>query len=314
MQKTPTYLVIGANGFVGSHIVDKLAEQGVRVRAFDRFSRAPQFREHPNIEVIKGDFFDDNALRSAIVGVDYVLHSFSATTPFISDSNPYIDITDNLMRSVKIFDICASEGIKKIGFISSGGAVYGSLAEQKVATTEDDPALPVSPYGINKLAIECYLEYFKRKHGTDYVVYRLTNPYGPRQIAKNKQGVIPTFLERIKKNEEITIYGDGTTSRDYIFCEDAAAMITNSFMRDTKHSLYNIGSGKQTSLNEIIDALRELVPGDIKVTYADEPKTFLHRTGVNVERFVTEFGQPQLTSLHDGLTAVLAAVTEPHDQ
>ncbi len=301
MSDIKTCLVLGANGFVGSYIVEELAKhENVQVRAFDRFSRDPQFEQAENIEVCKGDFFNNDDIQRALDGVDVIMHSFSATNPFVSDSNPYLDITDNLLRSVQIFDMCIAAGVQKIGFISSGGAVYGSMAEQKIMTEEDSP-LPVSPYGISKLAIEHYLEFFKRKYGTQYVVYRLSNPYGPRQLLKNNQGVIPAFLGKIKNHEAITVFGDGTSSRDYIFARDAANMITKSFMAPNQHPVYNIGRGEQTSLNDIISALKDLSHSEVTVNYQETPKTFLQRTGVSIQRFEAEFGKQAFTSMRDGL-------------
>ncbi len=155
--KSKTCLVLGANGFVGSYLVDQPAvRMNMRVRAFDRYSKDPQFGITDSVEIIKGDIFNDDELRKSVAGVDYVMHSFSATTPYTSDTDPYQDISDNLQRSVKLFELCAQAGVKKIGFISSGGAVYGSVTEHKVADELDAP-LPVSPYGINKLATEHYL-------------------------------------------------------------------------------------------------------------------------------------------------------------
>lgn len=302
----PVYLILGANGFVGSYLVEQLArKRGVKVRAFDSFNRDPQFEVNDRIEIIKGDMFSNRSLRAAVKGATYVLHSFSATTPFISDNDPYADITRNLLRSVQLFEMCVKAGVKKVGFISSGGAVYGTTAEKKVVD-EDDAPLPVSPYGINKLAIEHYLEYFKRKHGLEYVTYRLTNPYGPRQVMRHKQGVIPIFFNKIMQDEEITVFGDGSMSRDYIYIEDAIKMMVTSFERG-KHTLYNIGRGEQTSLNDIIDELRGLLHKDVRVAYKEAPKTFLQRTDVSIDRFCEEFGCPKFVSLHDGISKFIAA-------
>jgi UDP-glucose 4-epimerase len=300
----PTYLILGANGFVGSYLVEHFARKGL-VRAFDRFERPPQFKANDNIEVIKGDMFSNRSLKAAVKGSTYVLHSFSASTPFTSDNDPYGDITRNLLRSVQLFEMCVKAGIKRVGFISSGGAVYGTTAEKKVVD-EDDAPLPVSPYGINKLAIEHYLEYFKRKHGLEYVAYRLTNPYGPRHVARGNQGVIPIFLDKIRNDEGITVFGNGTMSRDYIYIEDAIRMIVTSFERG-KHTLYNIGRGEQTSLNDIINELRDLLDKEVRVTYKEAPRTFLQRTDVSIDRFCEEFGCPKFVSLHDGISKFIAA-------
>src|SRR5512133_2872613 len=107
MSKQKTYLILGANGFIGSHLVDRFAAQPeIIVRAFDRFNTPLQFKERENVQVIGGDIFDDRALKRVLEGVDYVIHSFSATTPATTDNDPYTDITHNLLRSVQIFSAC----------------------------------------------------------------------------------------------------------------------------------------------------------------------------------------------------------------
>jgi UDP-glucose 4-epimerase len=292
-------LVIGANGFVGSHLVDELVEAGYRVRAFDRFSRPPSFYESKNVEVTAGDIFDDIVFHKALQGVDYVFHSFSATNPFISDADPYMDITRNLLRNVQLFEKSVEAEIKKFVFISSGGAVYGTISEQK-AVNESDAPVPISPYGIGKLGAEYYLAYFNRKYGLNYVAYRLTNPYGPRQIAKNNMGVIPTFISKIKAGEELVVFGDGSSSRDYVYIRDATKMIVNSFATAT-HSTYNIGSGRQTNLNHIIAGIEKALDTSAKVMFKEAPKTFLQKSQVSIDRFVEEFGPAPDTPLIKGL-------------
>ena len=291
-------LVLGGNGFIGSHIVDKLAEKGP-VRVMDRFDHGAQFHESANIEIVKGSAFDQKELAKALKGAAYVVHTLSATNPFTADIDPYADI-ENLHRSVEIFEACAKAGVKKVAFISSGGAVYGTLAEQKVADEGDIP-MPISPYGICKLATEHYLEYFRRKYGLEYIVYRLSNPYGPRQVFKQGQGVIPAFLHRLMKGEEITVLGDGTASRDYIYIEDAAQMIANSLTKPNKHGVYNIGSGQQTAVNDIVASVERVLGKQAPVAYAEAPKTMPQKTDISIERFKEEFGEPFITMLHEGL-------------
>lgn len=304
MSKT-IYVVFGANGFVGSHVVDRLAQDpDIEVRAFDRFTNGPQFSIKPNIQVIKGDIFDDEDTVSVLVGADYVVHSFSATTPFISDRDPYIDIQKNLLRSVQLFEQCVDAEVGKVAFISSGGAIYGTATSPRGAAEDTVPA-PMSPYGICKLAIEHYLDYFKHKHGLNYTAYRLSNPYGPRQAFKQNQGVIPAFLGKIERDEPIVIYGDGQSSRDYIYIEDAAKMIVDTFRESTRHTVYNIGSGHQTSLKTIIDSLRDIYHKDFKVEYEEVPKTFAQRTDISMDRFIDEFGAPETTDFATGIKKTL---------
>lgn len=304
MNGPATCLVLGGNGFVGSHIVDKLVAQGdVRVRVLDPFHHEPQFNPSPSVTAIKGNAFDPVTLNEALAGVDYVVHSLTSTSPFTADSDPYADI-EGLRRSVEIFERCVAAKVRKVAFISSGGAVYGRLTEHKVAT-EDDMPMPVSPYGMCKLATEHYLEYFNRKFGLEYVIYRLSNPYGPRQAPKKGQGVISAFLRSIRDGEEITVLGDGTASRDYIYVEDAANMIANTLRRNNIHPTYNIGSGEQTTLNEIIAALEDALGEKVPTRYAEAPRTTLQRTSISVDRFHAEFGQPEATDLREGLARTI---------
>lgn len=306
MLKRNNCLVIGANGFVGSHLVDELADAGYSVRAFDRFSSgSAKFHNNNKVEVFTGDIFDDQAIHKALKGVDYVFHCFSATTPFASDTDPYGDINLNLLRNVQIFEYCVEAKIKKLIFISSGGAVYGAVSEHKEAEETDAP-LPVSPYGIGKLGTEYYLAYFNRKYNLDYISYRLTNPYGPRQAQNSNQGVIPIFINKINAGEELTVYGDGTGSRDYIYIRDATKMMVESFEKNTKFSTYNVGSGKQTDLNEIISSIEGAVGKKSKVKHAEAPKTFLKSSHVSIDRFIKEFGPAHGTPLIDGIKKTLS--------
>lgn len=307
MVKLGKCLVIGANGFVGSHLVDELVDAGYSVRAFDRFSSPAKFHDSDKVEIVAGDIFDDVATHDALEGVDYVFHSFSATTPFASDADPYRDITLNLLRNVQLLEQAVEVGIKKFMFISSGGAVYGSVAEHKRASETDAP-LPVSPYGIGKLGTEYYLAYFNRKYNLDYVSYRVTNPYGPRQASNTNQGVIPIFIGKVQAGENLVVYGDGTGSRDYIYIRDATKMIVESFAKETKYSTYNIGTGRQTSLNQIIAAIESAMDVTVKVSHIEAPKTFLQKSAVSIDRFVEEFGPAPDTSLSDGLKKTITHV------
>jgi len=298
-------LVLGANGFIGSHLVDELVEAGYKVRAFDRFSQSePKFKASKQVEIVAGDIHHRTTLQKSLKNVDYVFHCFSATTPYSSDNDPFSDIDNNLKPSVTIFQECVAAKVKKIMYMSSGGAVYGDLGGSRAITEEDVPA-PVSPYGITKLGIEGYLAYFKRKFDMPYIAYRLSNPYGPRQAFRNNQGVVPAFISQIKEGKALNVYGDGNASRDYIFIRDATKMIVKSFIKDNQRPVYNIGSGKQTTLNDIISHLRTIMKEDVSVELQEAPKTFLKNTSISIDLFEQEFGRHPMTDLKSGLEQTL---------
>ena len=297
-------LVLGANGFIGSHLVDSLAQLGFQVVAFDRFSTDPQFAERPNVRVVRGDIFELPAVTEALQGVDFVIHAFSATTPYSADMDPYADIEKNLLHSARIFELCAQQKVKKVIYISSGGAIYGSSAENGRSARETDAALPISPYGIGKLAAERYLEYFQRKYGLRHVSYRLSNPYGPRQVTKQNQGVVPRFIENISRGETISLYGDGSSSRDYIYIEDAVRLISSTF-EDCTQTVYNIGSGAQTSLSALIATLEQLLNKSAVIESVPEPPTFVHTSELDISRFTEEFDLRAELNFKDGIAKTI---------
>lgn len=307
MSKLPKALVLGANGFIGSHLVDQLALKQFDVVAFDHFSKTPRFKGRPGVERFNGDILNLDNVAAALEGVTYVMHCFSATTPYSSERDIYLDIDNNLVGSVKLFELCAQHGVAKIVYISSGGAIYGASAENGRSAKETDAALPISPYAINKLATERYLDYFAKKYGLHHVSYRLSNPYGPRQVTKHNQGVVPRFIESILGGTPLMLYGDGSSSRDYIYIEDAAEMIAGSFA-NCRESVYNIGSGIQTSLSSLVKTLEGLLRKKAIIKKLPEPVSFVHSTQLDVSRFTHEFNLSPKVDLEQGLRKTIAAL------
>ena len=295
-------LVLGANGFLGSHIVDSLIASGYSVRAFDRFSNQDiRFIENENIELFSGDFLNRSDIRKALNGVEYVFHLVSTTNPATAEADPLIDIDTNIKGSVALFQDCVASGrVKRVLYASSGGTVYGEH-DSSEPINESEPTLPVSPYGIGKLTIENYLRYFSVKEGLESVSFRIANPYGERQPLMRKQGVIPIFLEKIMKGEEVTILGDGSMVRDYIYVKDVADMMVETLAHTPKYDVYNIGSGRGSSVSEIVDTVAEVTGLGVKSIYKSAPKTFIHTSVLDTSRYDNEFGRHNHTSLRDGV-------------
>lgn len=294
-------LVLGANGFIGSHLVDSLVKRGHFVRAFDRFSGPVQFEETSNVELFPGDFLNMGDLELALQGVDYVFHFISTTTPATAENDPLIDIETNVKMSVRLFHECSRAGVKKVIFASTGGAIYGG--NSMVPRSEDDLTQPVSPYAIGKLSIENYLRYFRVKFELDSIVLRISNPYGERQPFHRKQGVIPIFLENICRGEDLVVYGDGTMVRDYIYVKDVSEIAADIFLRKTENNVYNIGTGKGVSINELLAAIRDVSGWEPKIVNRDVPPTFVKEIVLNTNRYNNEFGRVAYTSLQDGINA-----------
>lgn len=292
-------LVIGGNGFIGSHVVDALVQRGESVAAFDRFGRVePQF-DAAGVEVVSGDFLNGDDVRRAIAGRDVVLHLLSTTDPASAENDPTVDIRTNVLASVELFRACVDAGVKRVVFASTGGAIYGD--QPQTVFQEADQALPVSPYAIGKLAIENYLRYFGRKFGLGSTIVRISNPYGPRQNPEKRQGVIPIFLRRLADGLPVTIYGDGSMIRDYVYVQDVAEMIADVSTGHPQHDVYNLGSGRGSSLLEIVELIRSVTGRDLECQYQPAPPTFVDHVTLATGRFEAEFASRPTTSMADGI-------------
>lgn len=303
-------LVLGGNGFLGSHLVDSLVQQGHTVRAFDRFSGEVRF-EAENVEQFTGDFLNRAELNQALKDIDYVFHFISTTTPFTAENDPLIDIETNIRMSVELFDECVRQKIKKVIFASTS-SIYGPDVGNEPISESVTPE-PVSPYAIGKLTIEHYLHYFKHKHGLESIVFRISNPYGERQALNSKQGVIPIFLERIAAGEPLTVFGDGSMVRDYIYIKDVADMVAKSFENAKRH-LYNLGSGHGESINQIIDEIKQVVGQEVKVDHQPSLSTFIPRIVLDASRFQQEFGLKPQVSLHEGIQKTWQYTKSRHEK
>lgn len=263
------YLVLGGNGFIGSFIVDEIISNGHNVTVLDM---GPEKFRVPlsNVKYIYGSINNLELLNETFEGKDILIHSVSTTVPYTSNQNIPFDIESNLISSVNIFRIAVEKGIKRIVYLSSGGAVYGEPIT--VPIPEDHPTNPLSSYGITKLAIEKYLNYFSVNSGIEYNIIRPSNPYGPRQNPFSNQGVIAVFLGKVLRDEVIEVWGDGTIAKDYVYIKDIASAIYKSSISDKTSEAFNIGSGSFISLNEIIEMIKKVTSKDVKVSYVNSNK------------------------------------------
>jgi UDP-glucose 4-epimerase len=261
-------LVLGGCGFIGSHIVDGLLEKGYKVLIFDKENVNTKNISHNlnNVELIEGDFANENDMRMAIKDIDYIFHFIGTTLPQSSTQNPIYDIESNVISTIKMLEIAKTDNVKKIIFASSGGTIYG--IPQQIPISEDHATNPICPYGISKLMIERYLHLYYHLYGLDYVSLRFSNAYGERQDPNGSQGAIAVFLGNIIKGNPINIWGDGKVVRDYIYVRDIVLSCLKAIeMKENKYHVFNIGSGNGISLNQLIAILKETIRKDIQVRY-----------------------------------------------
>ncbi len=305
-------LVLGGNGFIGSHLVDALVERGHEVRVFDRIRETLHYTPSSKVEAMNGDFLNRNDISTALKDMDYVFHLISTTTPISAENDPLIDVDTNIRGSIELFQDCVEHKIKRVIFASTGGAIYGQDIDG--ALSEVHLPQPVSPYAIGKLTIEHYLRYFRRKYNLDSITFRISNPYGERQPLHRKQGVIPIFLEHIYRKEPITVLGDGSMIRDYIYIKDVAAILADTFDKEVQHDLYNVGSSQGVSVAELVQTLEGIVEHEVKQKTEPTPSTFVHKVVLDTSRLTTEFGYRALTSLPEGIEATWKYIQEEHDK
>ena len=272
--------------------------------SFDRYSRGVKTSD--SIRAIVGDFLDVEALRAAVRGQQQIYHFLSSTTPATAESDPRIDLATNVAGAIDLFSIAADEGVERVAFASSGGAIYGDQAV--IPITEDAVPRPVSPYAIGKLAIESYLRYFQRTRGLRSVSFRISNPYGPNQAVASKQGVIPIFLRAIAAGRPVTVFGDGSMVRDYLYVDDAAVMVAATADAHPQSDVYNIGSGRGTSVTELLELARQVTGEVVDVEYRPQPATFVGRSIVDSTRFRSEFGLTPQVDLEAGLQSTWRAL------
>ena len=233
---------------------------GMAVYAIDRADTSPF---DSRIIYRKNDMTDKASIAEDLAGIDIVYYLASATIPLTSWENPLIELEENLAPFIEFGHAAARSKVRKIAFVSSAGTIYGP-SKEKVGEHSDKK--PYSPYGIIKLAMENFLNYFKARYNIDFDVYRISNVYGAGQNTSKGLGLINTFIEKIISEGKINIYGSGEALRNYIYVNDVAKILclslTNGF---GKSSTYNVSSGDSLTINQIVEILKSTVKEDFSV-------------------------------------------------
>ena len=294
-------LVVGGNGFIGSHLVDGLVAAGVEVSVLDLYGR--RYGEMPGgVRFIQGDLTQQYLVREALSNVDVVYHLAWATIHEIANRDPAADIRSNLIPSINLLEEARQAGVGRIVFVSSGGTVYGPAAESPIQETH--PTDPINAYGISKLTFEKYLHMFHSLYGLDYVIFRPSVPYGPRQNPLGRQGAVAVFLYRVAHGLPSTIWGDGSVSRDFFYVSDLVPPMVAAAEAELSSSgrrIFNIGGGEAISLNSLIAAIEETVGAKAQVRY-EAPRGFdVPRIVLDASAAREDLGFAVSTSLHDGL-------------
>lgn len=290
-------LVLGGNGFIGSHIVDELLSNGHKVRVM---GRSPDTLRKPlaDVEYIVGDFSDTVLVAEALQNIDSVIHLISSTVPSTSNLDPLADIDNNLVNSVRLFQLMVSANIKRIIYFSSGGTIYGSPNTLPIPETHE--LNPKCSYGIVKLSIEKYLFMFKELYGLQPLIFRPSNPYGPRQPYRGLQGVISAFMYKILTSEKIVIWGDGSVKRDYNYITDLSH-ICRLGVESNIEGIFNVGSGISYSLNEIVEFIETVTATKATIEYEKSRAFDVNEIKLDITKVQEQFNWQPTIKIEDGI-------------
>lgn len=290
--------LLGGNGFIGSHIVDRLVKEGKY--SLTVFGRSPNLfsPSHPEVEYIYGDFEDIRLLRKALWDTDIVIHLLSTTVPSTANVDPVYDARSNLIGTISLLEEVSKQKIKRFIYVSSGGTVYGNPDYSPI--DENHPLRPISSYGITKVAVENYVQMYASKYGFSFMIIRPSNPYGPRQSFKGVQGVISTFLYKMLTKQPITIWGDGTAIRDYIYIDDVVDFFIKA-VESENEGIYNLGYGQGYSVLDIIKTL-EISTGLIAdMSFTSNQTSNVKEVVLNITRAENDLGWRPVIDLSTGI-------------
>ena len=261
-------LVLGGNGFIGTHLVDGLLERGYSVRIYDRSPN--RFRAVPqNAEYVEGELGNYGLIQEAVGETEMVFHFVGTTLPKTSNDDPIYDVRSNLIDTLQLLEACVEAKVQKVIFASSGGTIYG--LPQTVPITEDHPTNPITSYGIVKLAVEKYLGLFHRLH----------------------------------TGQPITIWGDGSVVRDYLYVADLVEALVLAGETETRQKVFNVGSGWGRSLNELVAIMAEVSGEQPEVKYLPGRALDVPANVLDVSRVREELGWSPSTELTEGVARTL---------
>lgn len=296
-------LILGAAGFIGTNLTIELAKNKdnhiILVDKDVRWFHTIVSFDFANVEYRQSDLTVDMNFDDVLKDVETVYHLVSTTVPSTSNSHISQELTGNVIFTANMLESCVRCGVRKVVFMSSGGTVYGKEVDcplkEKTATN------PISSYGIQKITIEKLLYLYRYLYGLDYRVIRLANPYGPYQRPNGVLGAVTTFTYKALKGEEITVYGDGSVVRDFIYIDDAVRAIMKIVYNENKHRTFNLGCGYGTSIKTVLNTIQDTLQVELRVNYKPGRKVDVPVNYLDISRYEKYYGALNPISLSDGI-------------
>ena len=298
-------LLTGGAGFIGSHVADQLLARGHEVAIVDDLSSGKKEN------VPEGAVFYERDIRDGCAEIfeefqpDALSHQAAQMDVRRSVREPDFDADINVLGTIRLLQCCVDQGVHRVVFASTGGAVYGE--QREFPAPEDHPQYPISPYGVSKLAGERYLHFYRMQYGLTYVALRYANVYGPRQDPHGEAGVVAIFCGNLAAGRGSTINGTGEQTRDYVYVEDVArANVLALEGGEVSSGAYNVGTGIETSVNELYEILRETSGRDLPPAHGSAKQGEQLRSSVDPTAAAGVLGWRPETDLASGLKRALS--------
>ncbi|MCQ4260526.1 NAD-dependent epimerase/dehydratase family protein [Stutzerimonas stutzeri] len=301
-------LVTGGAGFIGSNLVDALVARGYAVRVLDNLStgKRSNLPVAGNVELIVGDVADADTVQRAVQGCRAVVHLAAVASVQASVDDPVGTHQSNLVGTLNLCEAMRDAGVRRVVFASSA-AVYGNNGEGE-PIGEDTPKAPLTPYAADKLASEHYLDFYRRQHGLEPAVFRFFNIYGPRQDPSSPySGVISIFTERAQKGLPIAVFGDGEQTRDFVYVGDLVEILVQALeSSETQEGAVNVGLNQATSLNQLLEAVGDVLGGLPAVSYQAARQGDIRHSRADNARLLQRYRLPEPpTDMRSGLAKLL---------
>ena len=307
MAESPI-LVTGGAGFIGSNLIDVLVACGYSVRVLDNLStgKRSNLPHDARVELIKGNVADAQTVRRAVKGCRAVVHLAAVASVQASVDDPIGTHQSNLVGTLNLCEAMREEGVRRVVFASSA-AVYGNNGEGQ-PIDEQTPKAPLTPYAADKLASEHYLDFYRRQHGLEPVVFRFFNIYGPRQDPSSPySGVISIFTERAQQGLPITVFGDGEQTRDFVYVGDLVDVLMQALEKPSVETgAVNVGLNRATSLSQLLAAIGDVLGELPPVSYENARSGDIRHSRANNARLLQRFQLPEpITDMRSGLAKLL---------
>jgi UDP-glucose 4-epimerase len=293
-------LITGGAGFIGSHVADGYLALGHEVVIVDDLSAGHRRNVPAGARFYEADVTDSEVLAGILERErpEILNHHAAQKSVRVSVEDPAEDARVNVIGSLRLLELGRRQGVQKVIFISTGGAIYGDATQ--IPTPEEYPAWPVSPYGIAKLSVEHYLFYYADQFSLPYVVLRYANVYGPRQDPHGEAGVVAIFAERLLAEQECLIYGDGGQTRDYVYVEDVVRANIAALAEQVRGT-FNIGTETETSVNELYQQMLAVTGLERPARHAPPRAGEQRRSAVAIGKAARELRWRPEVPLVDGL-------------